>query len=78
MSIFHREKVHDRFQINSKKVVCPHCGSDAFHASSSQLHSQGLTFFQLEWLGTNVYVLVCDTCSHIEWFAKEPEKFPSA
>jgi len=22
MSIFHREKIHDRYQINAKKVVC--------------------------------------------------------
>ena len=78
MSIFHREKIHDRYQINAKQVVCTHCGGNTFHVSSCQLHTQGLTFFQLEWLGQSVYVLICDTCSHIEWFAKEPEKVPTA
>jgi hypothetical protein len=74
MSIFgHSRKVH-HYSIGGKVINCPHCGGSAFHASSAQLHTQGLTFLQLEWLGQSAYVLICDGCSHIQWFGKEPEK----
>ena len=78
MSIFSREKVHNKYSIAGKTVTCSHCSGNTFHASSTQLHTQGLTFFQLEWLGKNVYVLICDSCSQIQWFAKEPEKHTTA
>ena len=28
----------------------------------------------MEWLGKNVFVLICDSCSHIEWYAKNLRK----
>ncbi len=78
MGLFGHERTVHRFTVAGKSVACPQCGGTAFLETSAQLHTQGLTFFQLEWLGKKAFVLVCDGCSHIQWFAKEPEKVPSA
>lgn len=74
MSLFgHEHKVHS-YSIAGKPISCPQCSGTSFAFSSAQLHSQGMTFFQLEWLGQCAYVLICDTCSHIQWFGREPEE----
>jgi hypothetical protein len=78
MSLFSKDRNVHRFTVAGKPVTCPLCGGTAFVASSAQLHTQGLTFFQLEWLGKTAYVLVCDGCSQIQWFGKEPEKVSGA
>lgn len=78
MSIFSRKKDSGEYTIAGKKAACPHCGGSHFHLSSSQLHSQGMTFFQLEWLDKNAFILICDGCSHVDWFAKKPESLPAA
>ena len=52
MSLFSKDRNVHRFTVAGKPVSCPLCGGTAFVASSAQLHTQGLTFFQLEWLGS--------------------------
>lgn len=78
MGIFGDSGEIHKYLMGGKAVLCSHCGSDAFHSTKSQLHTKGLTFFQLEWLGQNVFALVCDNCSHIEWFAREPDQRPGS
>ncbi len=73
MSWFKHEKKGERFAAAGKPVQCLHCGGSEFLQSQAQLHTQGLTFLQLEWLGKTAYVLICMRCSHIEWFGQEPD-----
>ena len=74
MSLFSKDREVHPYEVAGKPVACPQCGGTKFVASSAQLHTQGLTFFQLEWLGKKAYVLVCDSCSQIQWFGKQPDK----
>ncbi len=73
MSWFKHDKKGDRFVAAGKEIQCPHCGSAEFFKTEAQLHTQGLTFFQLEWLGRTVHALICAHCSCITWFGQEPE-----
>ncbi len=73
MSFFKREAETHAFAVAGKPVRCGHCAGDRFVKTRTQLHSAGLTFFQLEWLGQSVHVLACDQCSQIQWFVDEPE-----
>ena len=61
------------YQTVSKPNVCPQCSGTNFVTSSAQLHSQALTFFQLEWLSENAHLLICTNCSYIQWFARAPQ-----
>ncbi len=77
MSWFKHDKQGDGFVAAGKAVQCPHCGSAEFFKTEAQLHTQGLTFFELEWLGRTVHALICAHCSCITWFGQEPENAPS-
>lgn len=74
MPFFKTDKETHAFAVAGKAVKCGHCGGEQFVKSQAQLHSAGLTFMQLEWLGKSVHVLACGKCSHIEWFGSEPEQ----
>ncbi len=74
MSWFQHEQKTNRFIVAGKSLECASCGCTEFIRSEAQLHTQGMTFFQLEWLGPRAHVLICSNCSRIEWFAKKPEE----
>lgn len=57
-----------RYEIAGRRLVCQHCGHQEFHTRSAQLHTSGLTFFDLEWLNRSATCYVCDHCGHIHWF----------
>ena len=76
MSWFKHEKKGESFLAAGKVIECAHCGSTAFIKTQTQLHTQGLTFLQLEWLGPTVHALVCTHCSCIMWFGQKPENSP--
>lgn len=78
MSWFRHDRETKRFVVAGKEVSCGCCGGREFITSEAQLHTQGMTFFQLEWLGKTVHVLICSNCSRIEWFAKKPEEATGA
>jgi len=78
MTWFRHEQETKKFLVAGKAVVCGHCGGREFIRSEAQLHTQGMTFFQLEWLGKSVFVLLCSHCSRIEWFANKPEEATGA
>jgi hypothetical protein len=74
MSWFRHDQKTNQYLVTGKTLSCTCCGSREFIRTEAQLHTQGLTFFQMEWLGKSVYVLVCSNCSRIEWFAEKPEE----
>ncbi len=74
MGWFKHDVEAEGFTAAGRGVLCAHCGGALFLKSEAQLHTQGLTFFQLEWLGRSVHVLICADCGAIAWFAREPEK----
>jgi hypothetical protein len=78
MGWFDHEQKADQYMVAGKTLACASCGSREFICSEAQLHTQGMTFFQMEWLGKSVHVLICSNCSRIEWFAKKPEKATGA
>jgi len=78
MTWFKHEQQTEPYLVAGKPMTCAACGGKEFICSEAQLHTQGMTFFQLEWLGKSVFVLICSRCSRIEWFAKKPERAPGA
>jgi hypothetical protein len=73
MSWFKHEQKGEKFAAAGKLIQCPHCGGEEFLKSEAQLHTQGLTFLQLEWLGQSVSTLLCTRCSNLIWFGQAPE-----
>lgn len=63
------------FQVDNKKIECPHCGNDKFARSSAQLNSTGMTFVGLDWADRSATTLACTQCGRIEWFLRRPEKY---
>lgn len=55
-------------QVLGRDFTCTVCGHDLFHKREAQLHSQGASFFNLEWTGPTTLCLVCDQCGYIHWF----------
>ncbi len=49
-------------------LKCQHCGHTEFHSRAAQLHTPGLTFFDLEWLNRTARCFICDQCGHVHWF----------
>ena len=78
MSWFKQQEKTKRVTVAGKTLLCGCCGCSEFITSEVQLHSQGMTFLKLEWLGPSAHVLICSNCSRIEWFAKKPEELTSA
>jgi hypothetical protein len=56
------------WEIAGVQLKCQHCGYGAFHTRVAQLHTPGLTFFDLEWLNRSAHCFVCDRCGHMHWF----------
>jgi uncharacterized protein len=78
MSLFSHERQVHHLTVAGKAISCPQCGGTTFISSSARLLAPGLTFHHLEWLGQTVHILLCDTCSHIQWFGKEPQQTGAA
>jgi hypothetical protein len=82
MEIFKKRKIYDStekvtgahsFHIQGKNIICPQCGSDRFEMSSALLNTAGMTFFNLDWANRQAAILICTTCTHIQWFLRQPE-----
>jgi predicted nucleic-acid-binding Zn-ribbon protein len=61
------------YVIEGKAVVCSHCGNNQFEEGQSLLNTAGLTFFGLDWANRSAGILICNRCSHIEWFLRIPQ-----
>ncbi len=64
----------DSYEIAGHRVTCPHCGGGtSFDMSYAQLNTAGLSFLNLDWANRSGCVLICKTCSHVDWFLEEPK-----
>jgi hypothetical protein len=72
MGLFGEEHETHRYAVEGRSIACTVCRGDRFLSSHAQLHTAGLTFFHLEWLGKSAHQLLCDTCGQIMWFGKAP------
>lgn len=61
------------FVAGGKKVRCPHCGSDRFHAGRALLNTAGMTLLNLDWANKEATILTCAPCGMIQWFRVAPE-----
>lgn len=58
--------------MQGRVVLCAHCEGTVFQKRRLMLNTKGLTFLELDWLNAEANVLVCEQCSHMEWFLNEP------
>ncbi|MCX6152024.1 MAG: hypothetical protein NTX22_15975 [Ignavibacteriales bacterium] len=61
------------FMIQGKKITCQHCGGEKFEKGSALLNTAGLTFLDLDWANRSATILICTSCTKIQWFLKEPD-----
>jgi predicted nucleic-acid-binding Zn-ribbon protein len=61
------------YQVAGKQVHCAHCGQTEFESRKILLNTRGATLFNVDWLNKGATTLTCQHCSHIEWFAQEPQ-----
>ena len=57
-------------------ISCSHCEGITFQKKKLMMNTKGLTFMNIDWLNSEAAALICDHCSHIEWFAREPHEEP--
>ncbi len=64
------------FTVGGRKVTCPHCGGTLFSKRRASLNTAASAATNTEWLDSEATVLVCASCSRLEWFLSpvEPEK----
>jgi len=60
------------FKVAGVIVTCPHCGGRAFEEGGALLNTAGLTFFNLDFVNREAFLLECAKCGRIEWFMQEP------
>ncbi len=61
------------YSVAGRPVRCAHCGHEEFVPGRALLNTAARTFFKLDWTDPSATILVCAECSHIEWFAQEPD-----
>ncbi len=61
-----------RFAVAGVNVACSHCKGRDFEQGRAMLNTLGLTFFGLDWANREAYLLICESCAHIDWFLSEP------
>lgn len=62
-----------RYRVAGVDVVCKHCAGEVFEEGDALLNTPGLTFFGLDWANRGAHLLVCERCSSVQWFLREPE-----
>jgi hypothetical protein len=62
------------YHVAGKKVVCPHCREENFDTGTALLNTAGMTMLGLDWANRSAYLLICTSCSHVEWFLQSPER----
>ena len=63
-----------RYEVEGRRVTCPHCGGQEFAEGSALLNTVGMTFLELDWANKSAHTLMCAQCSRIEWFGQAPER----
>jgi predicted nucleic-acid-binding Zn-ribbon protein len=82
MGLFGKTRVFDStekvtgahsFSLLGKSILCPQCGNSQFEMGSALLNTAGMTFMNLDWANRQATILTCTTCSHIQWYLRQPE-----
>ncbi len=68
----------EKYHILCRPVVCTRCGHDNFKTGQAQLNTATMSFLDLDWMNESVSLLICTTCSKIEWYGHPPEKMISS
>jgi ribosomal protein S27E len=64
----------ERYSLAGVPIRCPHCGGDLFKAGEAQLNTALATLLELDWVNRSATVLICASCSQIQWFMEPPLK----
>ena len=62
--------------VADKPVRCSHCGWDRFWLRPTLMNTAGSTFFGFDWANREANALVCEKCTHIEWFFPPRPEMP--
>ncbi|GKV64712.1 MULTISPECIES: hypothetical protein [unclassified Sporosarcina] len=62
-----------RYRTGDHRIVCPCCQNDTFDLDYRQLNTKAATLFNFDWANKEAAILVCQKCTHISWFMREPE-----
>lgn len=62
--------------MQGRVVFCGHCDGITFTARKLLMNTRGMTYMGLDWLNETSVALVCDHCTHIEWFTRAPHQEP--
>jgi DNA-directed RNA polymerase subunit RPC12/RpoP len=58
----------------NKLIRCAHCGGTRFFATRVSFHTAADSLVKLEWLAKEVHVLICGTCTRLDYFYAAPEQ----
>lgn len=56
------------YTILDRPAECPVCGHDRFWHRMTLLNTAGASFLNFDWANREAVNLVCDRCSHMQWF----------
>jgi len=63
-----------QYRINNQQISCSCCGSREFEHRQVLLNTTAATLVNLDWANASASAMICDNCSHIDWFLKEPTR----
>jgi len=62
------------YSVEGRRVACSHCGNEEFFHRRASVHGAASSFFGTEWAAPRAHILVCASCTHIEWFYHAPDQ----
>ncbi len=61
---------HYRATVRDKQVLCPTCGHNRFFAHKHYIAKGWMQFLDVEVLGKEGFVLICQYCTRVQQFAQ--------
>jgi hypothetical protein len=58
----------ESFRVAGKQIECLQCENILFHKKKASLNTARSSLSNTEWYDHEACILVCASCSHIEWF----------
>ncbi len=65
-----------QYSLDGKPVRCPHCNGAHFKSDEAQLNTAFATLLDLDWTNKSATILICNSCSQIQWFGTRPSRIP--
>lgn len=62
------------YKVGDEVLACAFCRGKSFEHRRVLLNTAAATLVNLDWANAQASAMVCDRCSHIMWFFKEPER----